>query len=324
MLEPSAPTELTLQSRVPRTAAGSTLIDYLQRRFPYLDRPAWLREIADGRLRLGSRVLTADARLEAGAQLVYRRAHQEPPVDARFVIVHDDADVVVVDKPAHLPMHADGAFLRQTLLHLLQARLAAPGLQLVHRLDRETSGLCAFARTTAARDALRRQFTAGTVAKAYLAVVRGRATADFVADEPIGHAAASRIALRRSAAPEARDPRPARTKFTLLRRAAGRSLLRCEPSTGRTHQIRVHLEAHGLPVLGDKLYGRPDDDYLAFVARVKAGGSAALGPAGEPGRQLLHAAELAFDHPRTGARLTFASALPAEFLPWLETMEAPA
>ncbi len=317
MGEPSPRPDLELRSRVPALGAGVALIDYLLRRFRYHDRAAWLREIADGRLTLDGRVLAADERLRAGTRLTYRRTHIEPAVDDRVVVVHDDDAVLVVQKPAHLPMHADGPFIRHTMIHLLQTRLAAPSLQLVHRLDRETSGLCVLARTAAARDHLRRQFLAGSVAKAYLAVVRGIASDNFTLDLAIGHAPDSSISLRRLAGERAVAAKPARTDFEVLRRGERHSLLRCLPHTGRTHQIRVHLEAAGLPVLGDKLYGCPDADYLAFVARVKAGGSAMHTGDDSPGRQLLHAAELAFDHPTTGVRMALTDPMPAEFDMWL-------
>lgn len=310
--------ELELRSRVPADQAGSQLLDYLLRRFPYLDRAGWRREIEAGRLSLNGRPLAATDRLAAGGRLCYRRSHVEPPVDDRIDVRHDDEAVLVVQKPAHLPMHADGPFIQNTLIHLLQTRLAAPGLQLVHRLDRETSGLCVLARSAAARDRLRQQFAAGTVHKAYLAVVRGVAPGDFEVDAPIGRSATSTISLRRTTAATAIDAKPARTRFELLRRGRERSLLRCLPHTGRTHQIRVHLEHVGLPVLGDKLYGRPDADYLAFVHRVKAGGSASIGAADDPGRQLLHAAELAFAHPTHGERIEFTDAAPIEFDAWLD------
>ncbi len=311
---------LALRSRVPAHADGSTLIDYLLQRFRYHDRSAWLAEIAAGRLLVDGRVATAAGRLGSGSEITWLKMHKEPIVDDNIAIVHSDAAVVVAEKPAHLPMHADGPFVRNTFIHILRTLVGDPDLHLVHRLDRETSGLCVVARSPARR-ALQEQFAARTVHKAYLAVVRGRVEADFAVDQPIGRATASAIALRRAAGEHAHAPRPARTAFEVLGRGVTRTLLRCVPETGRTHQIRVHLESAGLPLLGDKLYGQSDEDYLAFVARVKAGGDARDVPAGEPDRQLLHASELAFDHPGTGERLSFSSAPPASFRTWLEAAD---
>ncbi|MCA8950583.1 MAG: RluA family pseudouridine synthase, partial [Planctomycetes bacterium] len=255
--------------------------------------------------------------LRAGAALCYRKQHREPPIDRDVRVLHRDPALLVVEKPAHLPVHGDGAFVRHTLIHLLRHELGHPEARIVHRLDRETSGLLVVARTDAARAALERQFVAGSVGKSYLAVVHGAVERDFVCDAPIGRATTSSITLRRAAAANARDPKPASTRFTVLERGRDRTLLGCEPATGRTHQIRVHLEHVGHPLLGDKLYGRTDAEYLAFVARVKAGGDPREVPPGEPPRQLLHAAALAFRHPDDERALRFESAAPAEFGAWL-------
>lgn len=307
---------LVLRSRIPKPAHGMSLLDYLLQRFRYLDRETWLAELRAGRVQLDGAVAGPDLILRAGAELAYHKVHREPEVSRDVRTVHTAPGFVVVDKPAHLPMHSDGPFVRNTLIHMLRSG-GLPEAELVHRLDRETSGLCVVARTKAARQHLERQFATATVAKAYLAVVRGQVLIDFSATAPIGHSAHSTITLRRSAAADARDGRPARTDFEVLERGAGGTLLRCVPHTGRTHQIRVHLEQAGHAVLGDKLYGRPDADYLAFVTRVKQSGNAReVGPA-EPDRQLLHAAELAFDNPDGSERMQFRSPMPDEFRAWL-------
>ena len=279
---------LLLRSLVPAAADGKGLLDYLLARFPYHGRERWQAEVAAGRLTLAGRPARASDRVHRGDEIVYQKAHQEPWVDDRIGVLHEDADLLVVDKPAHLPMHADGPFVRATLVHQLRERRREPELALVHRLDRETSGVCVLARTAAARKGLHEQFERGQVEKAYLAVVRGAVAADFEIDAPIGHAEASQIAIRRAAGPTARQARPALTRFAVVARGKHATLLRCEPRTGRTHQIRVHLESAGHPILGDKLYGRDDAGYLAFVQAVKRSGDPRAVPAGEPDRQLLH------------------------------------
>jgi 23S rRNA pseudouridine1911/1915/1917 synthase len=314
---PSGPPPLTLVSRVPSWADGLPLIDYLVRRFRYLDASGWQRELAAGRLSLEGAPATG-GHLRAGQRLAWQRPDAEPPVPTGFTILHEEAAFAVVDKPAHLPVHADGAFVRNTLVFLLRERLG-PGVRLAHRLDRETSGLVVVARTADAHRALLDQFAAGAVHKTYLAVVHGRVAGDFVAAGPIGRATTSTIALRRAVVA---DGEPARTEFTLLRAAAAHSLLRCVPRTGRTHQLRVHLEAAGHPLAGDKLYGRPDADYLAFVRHVKAGGSPRFAVDGGPDRALLHAAELAFAHPQTGAAFAISCPPPPDFDAWAERLLA--
>jgi RluA family pseudouridine synthase len=288
------------------------LLDYLARRFRYLDAEHWRREIDAGALKLDGQRVDQETPVHAGQRLAYERRQPEPPVATDVQVVHRERGFVVVAKPAHLPVHGDGTFVRHTLVHQLGRLLQCP-VHLVHRLDRETSGLLVVACTAAARQQLETQFRAGGVDKAYLAVVDGPVRGDFVADGPIGRDPGSAITLRRAVVP---DGTPARTEVTVLRSGARHSLVRCVPRTGRTHQIRVHLCAAGHPVAGDKLYGRSDAEYLAFVRHVKAGGSPRAAAAG-PDRQLLHAAELAFRHPDGGAPLAFRAPMPDDMGAWV-------
>lgn len=315
--------DLCLVSRIPRDAAGLTVLAYLTARFRYRTQDQWRAELFAGRIRVDGRPVAGYHTLRAGAELAYLTLHREPYANEAVVLLHHAGGFVVADKPAHLPMHADGPFVRRTFVQIVRELARDPALQLVHRLDRETSGLCVAASDQTARSHLQRQFAASTVAKTYLAIVRGELHGSFVIEAPIGRSATSRIALRRSAAADARDAQPARTAFEVLAVAAGRSLVRCRPTSGRTHQIRVHLEAHGAPLLGDKLYGHPDDHYLAFVERVKRDGDARLVAPGEPDRHLLHASDLAFVAPAGEQPIAFHCDPPADFAAWLPDSDLP-
>ncbi len=312
-----APTPLDLRSRVPRTAHGRPLLAYLVSRFPYHDEAPWREEIAAGRLWLDGRPAHALAIVRGGDSVLYRRRLVEPPVDSNLRVIHRERGFAVVDKPAHLPMHSAGPFVRNTLIHILRSQHGMPAATLVHRLDRETSGLVVVADDSPTRAELERQFRDRLVGKTYLAVVDGHLVSGRN-DAPIGTCARSRIAIRRSAAPDAVEPQSACTEFEVVRLGARRSLVRCRPQTGRTHQIRVHLEQLGHPICGDRLYGHPDDHYLAFIAHVKAGGDPRTFAPGSPTRQLLHAGALTFAHPATGEPLAFESEPPPEFAAWLD------
>ena len=221
-----------------------------------------------------------------------------PEPDVAVSVVHEDADVIVVDKPAGLVVHPGAGNATGTLVGGLLARypeLAGvgdahrPGI--VHRLDRDTSGLLMVARSARAYDALVAQLTAHTTERRYVALVWGHlASPRGMIDAPIGRSESrrTRMAVRDAG-------RPARTEYEVDEAFSEpvTSLLHCRLETGRTHQIRVHLSAIGHPVVGDGTYGGKRDSLVLD-------------------RPFLHAAELAFDHPGTGEPVAFVSPLPPE------------
>lgn len=223
-------------------------------------------------------------------------------------VVYEDAELLVVDKPAGVvvhagPGHAKGTLVNAVLYHLqveAEALPVMPGNEptrpgIVHRIDKETSGLLAIAKTQRAQEVLAAQFRAHTIDRAYLAIVEGEPT----------------WTSRRIETTHGRDPRDRRrfsphvgtrravTVATVERRLRGAALVRFELETGRTHQIRMHARHIGHPILGDTLYGRPPRD-PTLRARMSA-----------LGRHALHAAVLGFDHP-DGTHRCFVSPLPAD------------
>jgi len=214
-------------------------------------------------------------------------------------VAYEDDDLLVVDKPAGLVVHPAAGHSGETLVHRLVDHGAAggdperPGI--VHRLDRDTSGLLLVARSEEAHARLAEAIRERRVERRYLALVRGapRSRTGRI-DAPIGRDRAERT--RRSI--DSETSREAVTWFEVRERLGERTLLEARLETGRTHQIRVHLEAIGLPVSGDPVYGVRGDLGL--------------------GRQFLHAHALAFDHPRTGERLTLESPLPGDLAAALE------
>jgi 23S rRNA pseudouridine1911/1915/1917 synthase len=245
------------------------------------------------------------------------RAEPDVPDVSELVQVYLDEAMLVVNKPAGLPIHPSARYHHHTLTAQLQLKYGA-GFRAdpAHRLDRETSGLLVCGRTLEASQALTRAFAAGEVEKRYLAIVEGHPPEDvFLVDAPIAEGTALiRIAVRIDAA-----GKPARTRFEVLRRferdGAPFSLVRALPETGRQHQIRVHASHAGFPLVGDKMYG-PDPGYFdRFSKRV-------LEPeawvALRLKRQALHAATLELDHPARGDRLRFEAPLPADLEAFLD------
>jgi 23S rRNA pseudouridine1911/1915/1917 synthase len=212
--------------------------------------------------------------------------------DAPFTIAYEDEHLLVVDKGPGVVVHPARGHREGTLAQLL-APLAAggdperPGI--VHRLDRDTSGLLLVARCEQAHRLLQRAIGRREIEREYLGLVEGRPPArSGTIDAPVGR----NPRVRTRTAVGGIRPREARTHFTLERAFRGSSLLRLRLETGRTHQIRVHLQAIGHPICGDPEYGTPG------VLGLK--------------RQFLHSARLAFDHPFTGARVDVVSELPAD------------
>ncbi len=302
---------------VPETAVGCPLLVYLAERFTYHTVDEWRERIASGQVLVDGRRPDPAFRLAGGERLEYRPIDlQEPPVDRRFRIVHEDDAILVVDKPGDLPVHPGGRFFRNTLWGLLH-EAGYDRFEFINRLDRETSGLVLLARTPEAARHCRRQIERRNVSKVYLAVVEGVFADEVRAEGWMTRAHAGPIRKKQrfvaEAPPEAAlapdRPRPALTLFEPVHCAAGLSLVRARPVTGRLHQIRATLEALGFPVVGDKLYGVDETLFLRFIegglgreelARLRLA------------RQALHAAELALLHPATGRRVRFTAPLPPD------------
>jgi 23S rRNA pseudouridine1911/1915/1917 synthase len=226
-------------------------------------------------------------------------------------VLHEDADLIVVNKPPGLVVHPAAGHRTHTLvnalLHHCRGQLSGiggierPGI--VHRLDGDTSGCLVAAKRDAAHRDLQAQFKARTVAKLYLALVWGvpSRSSGFI-EGAIARSASDRKKMR----VVSHGGREAVTEFEVVKTLGEVALLRCTLHTGRTHQIRVHLAAMGHPIVGDKVYGGARNHPLVKQA----------------GRQMLHAQILAFDHPRTHKRLEFAAPLPQDMAALVRRLEA--
>lgn len=192
-----------------------------------------------------------------------------PPSREALVVLYEDEDVLAIDKPALVAVHPSGRYLSDTLIQRVHAHFQFDRLhrdarpRLCHRLDRETSGLILIGKTPPAHAELMRQFEAREVEKEYLCIVRGRVEADAgTVDLPIGPARTSSVGLKMAVAPDGQE---AVTQWRVLERTRDRSLVAARPHTGRQHQIRVHMDAIGHPLVGDKLYGVDEELFQRYA-----------------------------------------------------------
>jgi 23S rRNA pseudouridine1911/1915/1917 synthase len=299
---PAAPRLATLT--VDPAAAGTRLDRWLAGRLPELSRVRLHALIEAGRVRVDGAVRKAAARLAGGERVAVEipppAAEELVPEPTALSVVFEDAHVLVVEKPAGIVVHPGAGHARGTLAAALLAHAPEvagvggprrPGI--VHRLDKDTSGLLVVAKSKAAYDALVAQLARRSVTRRYLAVVHGRVRADEgVIDRPIGRHPRDRV---RMAVRPTGQGRRAVTRYRVLERLRGFTLLEVSLETGRTHQIRVHLASLGHPVAGDDVYGGRRRDPLPTPLEGLA----------------LHAVRLAFVHPATGRPLEFASPVPA-------------
>ncbi|MFO1066448.1 MAG: RluA family pseudouridine synthase [Pirellulales bacterium] len=278
---------------VPRREAGRSLIDFLCVYHPPTPREQWLAWIEDGSLTSQDSKVDPLMTVRDGQQFSHVQIGVvEPPTAHDIEIVYQDASLIVINKPAPLPVHPCGRFNRNTLLSFLSEVYRPEKLRTAHRLDADTTGLVIFCRNFASAREVQPQFTHRQVDKLYLLRVSGEVTsAAFTCIAPISDHA-DRDGLR-SIDEEGRE---AETRFRLLKRFSdGTSLLSAEPITGRTNQIRLHAAAMGLPIIGDKSYG----DALC------TGGKYERYPL------CLHAWKLGFRHPATHEHRTFEATPPA-------------
>jgi 23S rRNA pseudouridine1911/1915/1917 synthase len=274
------------RSRVGSEVAGITLLDYLTERYPHFSRDDWLERIRSGSVLLDGKPTRQDVLLKPGQITSWLRPPWvEPEVPLSFAVLYREAVLLAVAKPAGLPtVPAGGVFLEHTLLRLVRRHF--PGVSPLHRLGRGTSGIVLFARTSEAHAIMSREWRSGAVLKVYRALASGLPECDaFSVEVPIGLVPHP---LLKSIYAASSGGKPARSDVKVLERRAHCALVEVRISTGRPHQIRVHLAAAGHPLVGDPLY---------LAGGVPAPDSRAL--PGDPG-YFLHAGLLGFTHPDSG------------------------
>jgi 23S rRNA pseudouridine1911/1915/1917 synthase len=293
---------------VPPELAGRRLDAAAAELIPEYSRSRLKAWIEGGQITLAGRRAEAKRKVRGGEELVLE-AELEPAVPVRpepipVTVVYEDEALLVVDKPAGLVVHPGAGnpagTLQNALLNLDPGLAALPRAGLIHRLDKDTSGLLIVARTPPAQLALAAALERRDIARTYEAVCQGVLTGGGRVDAPIGRHPRDRLKMA-----VVRGGRPARTRYRILERFRAQTHIEISLETGRTHQIRVHMAHIGAPLVGDPLYGGrprlPPHPSEALRARLQSFR-----------RQALHAARLELEHPVTAERLTFASPLPED------------
>ena len=285
---------------VPLEMGGLRLDQALARLFPQYSRnrlQAWLE---DGHISVeGGGALRRRDAVTGGETIVLRPP--EPPGGIApkaqrmpLKIVHEDGALIVIDKPAGLVVHPGAGQPDRTLLNALLAHAPAlagvPRAGIVHRLDKDTSGLLVVAKTVESQASLVKQLAERTMRRVYVAVVQGDPPASGTIDAPVGRDARARTRMAVT-----HRGKEARTSFHVLERFGHAALVECRLETGRTHQIRVHFQHIRHPLVGDTVYRRGTRGAVEFP------------------RQALHAAELSLVHPSTGKEMTWKAAPPRDF-----------
>ncbi|MGN2245912.1 23S rRNA pseudouridine(1911/1915/1917) synthase RluD [Frateuria sp. GZRR35] len=310
------------EGQVPLSAAGRRFDQALAEMFPDYSRSrlaAWIKAgsvTLDGVKAPPRQLLRGGEQVRLEAELVNEVENAPEAID--LVVVHEDEHLLVLDKPAGLVVHPGAGNPAGTLLNALlhhDATLAElPRAGIVHRLDKDTSGLMVVARSLAAHTALVDMLSRHEVERQYEAVVLGTLVAGGTVDAPIGRHMGDRL---RQAVRDEEDGKHAVTHYRLRERFRAHSLIQCNLETGRTHQIRVHMAHIHHPLVGDPLYGGslrlPKGATPELVAALRGFR-----------RQALHAERLAFEHPATGEAMAFEAKRPADLDALIATLHADA
>ncbi len=308
--------EKELSAQIPSELAGQRLDQALAVLFADITRSQMQQWIKDGRVTLNGRAPRKRDKVKAGDRVVIR---VPPPVDAgwraqaiAFEIVYEDGELLVINKPPGLVVHPGAGNPEGTLLNALlnhASKLAAlPRAGIVHRLDKDTSGLMVVAKTERARQHLIAQLQDHSVEREYLAIVNGVMVAGGTIDVPIGRHRTQRTRMAVSSQGKA-----AVSHYRVMKKYRAHTLVQVKLESGRTHQIRVHMAHLNYPVVGDPVYGGR--------LKIPSGAGERLKDVLRGfKRQALHALKLSLTHPETGKRVQWATSVPRDMSELMETL----
>ena len=312
MLKPMALTREAI-TMLKAEEAGFPLLEWISGRFSYHTPEVWTSVIESDRLTVnGSPASPQQLTAEGDVVQYFPATADEPTVTATFDIVHEDDDLLVINKPPNLPCHPGGSFFNNTLWALLKETY--DDIRIINRLDRETSGLVLVARNKKTAGVLGKMFAERHITKEYLVIVEGDFPSHLQADGVLSADDDSEVRKKRRFSYEG-DGDTSSTSFDLVDTRNGLSLVKVLPKTGRLHQIRATLKSLGHPVVGDKIYGIDETIFIRFVERGMTDDDHARL---RLSHQALHACRLTFTLPKRGT-LSFSAPMPGSMAGLLRT-----
>ena len=306
---------MIISSEVPSQYNDFSLIDYLSSRFTYLTRDQWRSRIDEGRISCNKSVGNATVCLKTGDTVSYDMPDfKEPPADLNYTIIYEDDWILGIDKPGNLLVHHKGKSFKSNLIYQLRY-VHEPAYEkagVVNRLDRETSGAVIIAKDKETLILMNKLFAKRQVKKEYLAIVHGiPKPSSGVIDQSIGTMADSKVSYKHGI--NGKNAKQAITRYELVSQIGDTyALLRLFPETGRTHQLRVHMQWLGHTIVGDKLYGLTDDEFLAWQKTPEMINKKMVFP-----RLALHCKSLSFMHPHTSKHCSMTVELPRDIKDFL-------
>ena len=287
---------------------------YLSDRFSYLTRSSWQKEIKYGRILINNKPCFLSSLILKKGDLIQFTAEEkeEPPVDFSHKILFEDSSFIAAQKSGDMPVHPAGKYFQNTLLFILEKEYGTK-LYPAHRIDRETSGIVLFAKNPQTAAKLQKEISNGE--KTYTAIVRGISPHEFENAKPVGDSTKNTSAVRKKRIAGNDGTEKAYTLFQTVFTFGKFSFIKAFPETGRLHQIRVHLENSGYPIVGDKIYGGDDSLFVRFI---NEGMTPELEEKLLMKRCALHAASIKLKHPDNGRQIRINSPLPDDFISFIK------
>jgi RluA family pseudouridine synthase len=293
----STPKAITYKLAVKRKFEGLSIIEFFSKVVPRSTPTLWIDKVNSGNLKVNGKTITVNYKVKGGDVAIHESEPKtEPSINADIRLIYHDDQLIVLEKPSPLPVHASGRFVRNTLIHILSLAFPLEDFKLLHRIDANTTGVIILAKNKVAANFIHQQFEQKTIKKIYMALAEGIVTKDHLnLQQSIG----TQVLVGGARKVDANGKISA-TEVEVVERRAGETLLKVTPLTGRTNQIRLHLAELGHPIVGD--FGHKDINYFK------------TNPFTYPSDSLyLHAHQITIIHPTSKEEITFVAPIPKKF-----------